>query len=359
MNRPIIAIDAQTTTAQKSGLGFYTANLIFNLPKVAPEFEYKFITANRAGDLNVPRRFIWDQVGFPYAAHRADIMHQPSFSTPLMHGKNKVVVTSHDLIGLIYRDLPFWPSQYFSRWLPFTHRFADHIIADSECTKRDLIHFLHIPNDKITVIYLAADPCFQVSNDFKKIAEVKNKYKIPGDYLIHIGNLNPRKNIDFLVRSFGKIAGKHPEVSLVIAGGKSWYHEKIVAEAERLGLQQRVIFTGYVLEDELPALLSGAIVAPFPSLYEGFGLPPLQAMQAGVPVISSNASSLPEVVGDAGILLDPRDEDAWASSLHRVLSKPELRHELRAKGLARARQFSWERTARQTADIYSLVLGLK
>lgn len=359
IDKPVVAIDVQTTTAQKSGLGFYTANLIRELPKTAPEFTYHFIAAKQPGDMNTTRRFMWDQFGFPRAARGADILHQPGFSTPLFHGRSKVVVTSHDLVSLIYRDLPFWPTQYFGKWMPFSHRFADHIIADSECTKRDLMRFLQIPEEIITVVYLAADPSFKPDNDAKKLAIVKEKFHIPGEYLIHVGNLVPRKNIDFLVRAFGRIADKYPTVSLVIAGGKNWYQEKIAAEAARLGITDRVIFTGYVAEDELPVLLTGAAVAPFPSLYEGFGLPPLQAMQAGVPVISSNASSLPEVVGEAGLLLDPHDEEVWAQGLHKVLSSTELRNDLRTKGFARAKKFTWEKTARQTADIYQRVLGHK
>lgn len=266
-------------------------------------------------------------------------------------------MTSHDLVSLIYRDLPFWPNLYFGKWMPFTHHFADHIIADSESTKRDLIRFLKIPATKITVVYLAADLEFRPLLNSKSRLAAMRKYHIPGSYLIHIGNLVPRKNINFLIRAFGQIAKKHSQISLVIAGGKNSYHETITGQAEKLGLAKRVILTGYVAQEDLPILLAGAEIAPFPSLYEGFGLPPLQAMAAGVPVISSNTSSLPEVVGDAGILLDPRDEKAWVHNLDQLLSQSKFRLKLRAKGLIQAQKFSWQKTVRQTAAVYARVLA--
>jgi len=352
-----IAIDVQTTKAAKTGLGFYVANLTRELPRVAPEYNFQFIAPDRLGDLNMPRRLYWDQVGFPWQARGAELIHQPAFSTPLMTGRSKVVVTVHDLISLIYRDLPFWPTQYFCRWMPFTHRFADHMIADSEATKRDIIRFLGLPEEKITVVHLASDPNFKPVTDRAKIASVMKTYHIPGPYIVHIGTLNPRKNLEFLVRVFGRIAAKFPDVSLVISGNKGWYYERIVVQAEKLGLANRVILTGYVAEADAPVLLGGAEAMTFPSLYEGFGLPPLEAMASSVPVISSNASSLPEVIGDAGLLVSPTDEEGWASALTDVLQQSDLRAKLVERGLRQAKKFSWEKTARETVAVYQKVFG--
>lgn len=352
-----IAIDVQTTKAAKTGLGFYVANLTRQLPKVAPEYDFQLIAPSSRGDLNMPRRLYWDQVGFPWRARGADLIHQPAFSAPLLSGKSKVVVTVHDLISLIYRDLPFWPTQYFCRWMPFAQRFADHMIADSVATKQDIIRLLGMPEEKITVVHLASDPEFKPVTDRAKIATVKEKYQIPGPYIIHIGTLNPRKNLEFLVRVFGRIAARYPKLSLVISGNKGWYYERIVAQAEQLGLRDRVILTGYVAEEDAPVLLGGAEIMAFPSLYEGFGLPPLEAMASRVPVVGSNASSLPEVIGDAGLLVAPTDEAGWVKALTDLLDKPDLRTKMVERGLRQASSFSWEQTARETVAVYRKVLG--
>jgi glycosyltransferase involved in cell wall biosynthesis len=358
--KPIIAIDIQSTFAQKTGIGVYTNYLVQNLAEVAPEFTYALIRPPKVSDdYSVPERWRWDQLGFPSRARRshAHLLHQPGFSAPLLT-RAKVVVTVHDSIARLFgSDIPYWSRQYFARWMPFTYAHADHILADSEHTKKDLIREVGVPEEKITVVYLAAGAEYGINTDQTKLEEIRHKYQIPRPYLLHLGTINPRKNLEFLVRVFSAIAHEFPRLSLVISGKKGWYYDRLFELVENLGLRERVIFTGYVADEDKPALLAGAEICPFPSLYEGFGLPPLEAMASGIPVISSNSSSLPEVIGGAGILLDPRDEAGWVEALRLVLKSSTRRRELREKGLAQAKRFSWEKTARETADVYRAVLG--
>lgn len=357
-----IAIDIQSTFAQKTGIGVYTNSLIHELAEIAPEFHYALIRPRKVtSDFSVPERWWWDQVGFPRAARSANaqLLHQPGFSAPLLT-RGKVVVTVHDSIARLFgSDIPYWSRHYFARWMPLTYQRADHILADSEHTKKDLMREVGIPAEKITVVYLAAGGEYGKAIEPNKLRAIRHKYHIPGPYLIHLGTLNPRKNLEFLVRVFAVIAKDFPDLSLVISGKRGWYYDRLFALVGELGLEKRVIFTGYVSDEDKPLLLAGAELCPFPSLYEGFGLPPLEAMASGVPVISSNSSSLPEVIGEAGILLDPKDEAAWVMALRELLTRPVACRKLIEKGLRQAKKFSWSKTARETANVYHRVLGTK
>lgn len=359
--KPAIAIDVQTTGLEKTGFGFYVSNLIEHLPTVAPEFSYAFLSPETdETDFTVPRRFWWDQIEVPARLRRLrpDLFHQPAFSIPLLKPRRtRVVVTIHDLIPRLFgKDIPYWSRQYFARWMPFTYRLADHVIVDSEHTRKDLIRELDFPEDKVSVIHLAASDAYRPLEDPKKIAAIKRKYKIPGRYAANIGTLNPRKNLEFLVEAFAGVASHFPDLSLVVSGKFGWYYDRLFDLVETLGLKERVIFAGYVPEEDKATLLAGAEIFLFPSLYEGFGLPPLEAMACGVPVISSNTSSLPEVVGEAGILLDPHDHAGWVKAIRNVLERAPLRKQLIERGYRQAKGFSWKRTAAQTAAIYHQVL---
>jgi glycosyltransferase involved in cell wall biosynthesis len=358
-----IGVDIQTTLGRKTGFGFYVSNLVKNLEKIDKKNSYLFIKPESEQDFSTPMRWVWDQIIFPRLARkqRVDILHQPCFSTPIFY-RGKVVVTIHDLISVFFgHNIPFWSRQFFGKWMPFTYRFADHLIAVSEHTKKDAIRVLGIPEDKITVIHEAADECYRVITDEKQIAAVRKKYDLGDDpFILHVGTLEPRKNLPFLVRAFAIAKQQNNlQAKLVITGKKGWYYEGLFQLVDELKLQQEVIFTGYVDGDDIPALYNAAKIFAFPSLYEGFGLPPLEAMASGTPVISSNTSSMPEVIGDAGVLLPPEDESQWAAAIVDLLTDEKKWELHRKKGLIQAKRFSWERCAAETVAVYEKVAGAK
>lgn len=351
-----IAIDTQTTMGQKSGFGFYVKNLVENLKKVDTENEYVLISPESEKDLSTPQRFIWDQQTFPARAAKAkvDILHQPCFSAPLFY-RGKIVITIHDLISHFFsKNIPQGSRFYFSKWMPLTYGKADKIIAISANTKKDIMSLLKIPEEKIVVIHSAVSSEFRPMVDTGKIAAAKTKYGIRGKYILDVGTLEPRKNLPFLVKAFDSAVKKGKiEHNLVLTGKKGWYYEDLFNLIEELNLGQRVILPGYVADEDLPALYNGADLFCFPSLYEGFGFPPLEAMSCGTPVIAARNSSIPEVVGEAGLLLPLTDTDLWTKNIIKLLANPKKLAELKSKGLERAKEFSWEKTARETIEVYN------
>lgn len=348
-----IGIDIQTTLGEKTGFGFYVSNLVKHLKDIDNSNKYLLFKPETEEDFSAPQRFIWDQVKFPKLAkkNKVDILHQPCFSAPIFHDGMKIVVTIHDLIAIRFgKDIPFYSRQYFGRWMPFSYRYADEIIAVSEYTKKDIIKLLNIPDKKITVIPLAVDDCFKEIHDKEVINAVKNKYHITGNYLLHLGTINPRKNLEFLIEVFSALEDNN--LKLVITGKKGWYYEGLFDLVKKLGLEDRVIFTGYIDDEDKPALYNGASIFLFPSIYEGFGLPPLEAMACGTPVICSNTSSIPEVVGSAGILISPTDKLCWVREIKKVLEDKQIYNALSKKALIQATKFSWDRCAKQTIQIY-------
>lgn len=350
-----IAIDVQTTLGQKTGFGFYVKNLTENLKKIDRENQYFLLKPKMEHDLSAPKRFVWDQNKVPKLARKyhADILHQPCFSAPVFHSGMKVVVTIHDLIAILFgQDIPFFSRQFFSKWMPFSYKFADSIIAISEHTKKDIIKFLGFPEDRIKVIYSAAAEEFYKKISRDKIKSIKAKYQTSENYLLHTGTLNPRKNLEFLIRVFSKVIKDFPSYNLVIAGKKGWYYDGLFKLVDQLDLKRKVIFTGYIPDEDAPALYQGSSLFVFPSLYEGFGLPPLEAMSSGVPVVASNTSSLPEVVGNGGILLSPHDTSAWIKAIKKMLKDESFRKKMNKLAIDQSRKFSWEKCARETLNVY-------
>lgn len=357
-----VGIDIQTTLGNKTGFGFYVKNLVTNLKKLDHKNQYCLFEPDFEKDLSTPQRFIWDQWGVYQKAKNAkiDILHQPCFSAPLMYS-GKIVITIHDLIALLYgSDITFFSRMYFGYWMPFTYSKASKIIAISEHTKNDIVKLLRIPEEKIKVIYLAADKEIY-SNKFPKleIDRVKKKYQIKKRYLLHIGTLNPRKNLEFLIKVFSEVVKHFNDLQLVITGKFGWYYEGLFKLTKELNLEDKVIFTGYLDDKDKPILYQGSEIFVFPSLYEGFGLPPLEAMISGIPVIAANTSSIPEVVGNSGILLSPTDQLAWVRSIKQLLYDNKLQQKLSQKGLQQANRFSWEICARETIKVYEEVAHLK
>lgn len=293
--------------------------------------------------------------GLPWVALRGgyDLLHVTYNAPPV--SPCPTVVTIHDISFEHYPEF-FSPRDLLilKTLVPLSARRAAHIITVSEHARGEIIERYHVPAEKISVTYEAAGAQYQPVDDPAALAAVRIKYGIgERPYVLALGNLQPRKNMARLVQAFLQAADD--ESVLVLAGKAQWRESDIFRAAQQAGLAGRVLFPGYVDEADLPALYSAATVFVYPSLYEGFGLPPLEAMACGTPVISTNAASLPEVVGDAALTITPTDSEALAAALRSVLTDSGLRADLRTRGMARAAQFSWDRCARATMQVYAAV----
>lgn len=283
-----------------------------------------------------------------------DPYHFPPFFWPTPYAR---VMTIADLTPLLL------PTHTFGRRLAHRLLFgrlarrAHHIVTISEHTRSDVIRYLKVPAERVTATPLAADERLAPVEDEREIAGLRDKYDLPRRYILHVGTIEPRKNLSRLVEALGALPQAHSDVVLALAGAKGWGDVGIERLVERLGLAGRVRLVGYVPEDELAGLYSGAQALVYPSLYEGFGLPPLEAMQCGCPVVTSNTSSLPEVVGDAGLLVDPTSVHGLAEAIERILEDEALRDRLRTAGRERAKQFTWKRCVEVTADVYERVVA--
>ena len=228
----------------------------------------------------------------------------------------------------------------------------DEILVNSHTTKRDLVKHLKVPGKRISVTLLGKDEHFPETNDAYRNQMVREKYGLPESYLLFTGTLEPRKNITNLLKAYAKGRARE-SLKLVITGKKGWLYEEIFETVQKLNLDERVVFTGFVGDDDLPFIYSMAKVFIYPSLYEGFGLPVLEAMACGVPVITSNVPSLVEVVGEAAVLVNPLDVEALARSIDEVVFNQATHHRLCRASVARAQNFTWERTAQETLKVIS------
>lgn len=312
---------------------------------------------------------LWFRANLPVPVQRfsgpCDLYHATDFVLPPLRRGTPSVLTVHDLS--FERDPDAAPPRlipFLKRVVPDSAHRATHIIADSHATARDLTALYDVPPEKITVIHSGVDARFVPYRDTlymqRRRDYVLKKYDIGHvPFILTVGTMQRRKNHLRLVQAFAKLAGATSSArtpTLVIAGGKGWLYDEVHAEVQRLGLSERVKFIGYVEDTDLPHLYRAASVFAFPSTYEGFGLPLLEAMASGVPVVTSNVSSLPEVVGDAGLQVDPLDVDALARALEQALNDEIWRRHCIARGLARAAQFTWQRAAQQLLAVYERVL---
>lgn len=348
-----IGIDIQSTLGQKTGIGLYTANLLRALRQVAAHHEYVELAWGPPLELRTDQRIYWQQWALPRRAKKArvDILHVPGFDAPFFK-PCPVVLTVHDLIGRIFpHNLPPVSRFYWSFWLPYSIRWADIIIADSECTRKDLINWTDVSPERIRVVHLGVDAVFQPIQHDMALESVRAKYKLPEEFVLYVGTIEPRKGLDTLLIAYAMLVDEIPH-DLVIAGKPGWYTKSLCQLVEVYKLRRRVHFIGYVTDDDLPKLYNLAALFVYPSRYEGFGLPPLEAMACGVPVICSNAASLPEVVGDAAYVVPPDAPEVLAAAIRQVLENHQLRAAMRSKGLERAKRFTWEETARRTIAIY-------
>ncbi len=368
--RTLIGIDAsRTVAAERTGTENYSLFLIRALLQLDRQNRYYlYFNQPPAPDLlaaaaNVEQRVmpfprLWThlRLSWEMATRPPEVLFVPAHVLPLVHPRRSVV-TVHDLGYLYYPQAHTpWARRYLQWSTAYNARSAAHVIADSQATKDDLIRHCGTPPQKVTVIYPGRDESFAPVQDAALLAATRERYGIPAPYVLYVGTLQPRKNLTGLLDAFASLLAQGRDLHLAIVGKKGWLYEPLFARVRALGLEQRVHFTGYVPPADLPALLSGARLFVLPSLYEGFGLPILEAMACGTPVVCSAVASLPEVAGDAAILVDPHDTAQLAQALARVLDDPDLSQELVRKGLERATHFSWETCAQQTLLVLQAVL---
>ncbi len=287
---------------------------------------------------------------------QTNLYHSPYYLMPYWPGV-PTVLTVYDLIPLLFPQLVSSRARLLFRWTTaLALRTADRVIAISQATCRDLASIFQISPQKVTVIPLAVHPDFQPQPP-AVVERARRKYRLPQNYILYLGINKPHKNLVRLIEAFSRITHHASRITLVVAGAWDSRYPESRQRAATLGLENTLCFLGSVAEEDLPALYGGATLFVFPSKYEGFGLPLLEAMACGTPVACANTSSLPEVGGDAALYFDPTDVEAIAETLCQALADADLRAELRQRGLGRAAEFSWERTARETLKLYREVLS--
>jgi len=364
----LIGVDAsRAALARRTGTEHYSLQLIRHLVAMDQRNRYRLYFNRPPAPIDltglltahvelrvIPLARLWTHVRLSIEMLRQppDLLFVPAHVLPLIRPR-RTVVTVHDL-GYRYhpeahRPLDRWYLELTTRWHV---RVATHILADSGVTRHDLIQLYGADPARVTVVYPGCDPAFRPAPE-SEVAAVRQRYGIAGDYVLHVGTLQPRKNLERLLDAFVALQSQLTcGLRLVLVGRKGWLFEGLFHKVRELGLKDQVIFPGFVPDEDLPALMTGARVLAMPSLYEGFGLPVVEAMACGTPVVCSNRSSLPEVAGEAALLVDPLDVGAWTEALEKVLWDEELRRELRERGFRQAQKFTWEEAARRALEVF-------
>jgi glycosyltransferase involved in cell wall biosynthesis len=370
-----IGIDATALPSQPVGAGNYIIQFIKALAQIDIDFELVvFIHQSKRALFDLPvdakiqwrlvadkspmQRLIWEQIILPgqVRSARIDLLHSLHYTQPVRLGCSSVV-TIHDMTFFLFPHLHTRSKRLF---FPFAIRTsirrADALVTISESTRQDTIRLLGVTPQKIFTTQLGVNDEFHVIEDKELLTEVRQKYGLPKEYILYVGLVEPRKNIPSLIRAYKSLIGQGTKHSLVIVGRFGWMYQEVIEQTEKLGLKDRVQFTGYIPQDDLPIVYNLASLFVYPTRYEGFGFPALEAMACGTPVITTDISSLPEIVGDAGMLVPPDDEQALTTAIAKVLTDSTLYDQLKTKGLLRAKYFTWERTARETLKVYQHVL---
>jgi glycosyltransferase involved in cell wall biosynthesis len=365
-----IAIDARKL--HDFGIGTYIRNIVRQLARFDRQTEYILICGDRDRDLGLSLGdnfrvevdsskpySVREQLTVPWTLvrTRASIFHEPHYVLPpLTHCRS--VVTIHDCIHLRFPQyLPKRGALAYARaQMGAAASRSNRILTVSEASKRDILEFFKVAPEKITVIYNGIDEQFATEPPEDKMRAVEERYQLQGEFALYVGNVKPHKNVERLLDAFHLVrqSGLH-DLKLVVIGDDISKYAALRRAVHRYNLHKYVRFLGFLPDETLAVVYRLAAVFVFPSLYEGFGLPPLEAMACGTPVVTSNVSSLPEVMGDAALLVDPYSAEAIADAMRRVLTDTALRSDLSARGLARAGEFSWERSARRVREIYDEV----
>ena len=377
-----IGVNAWFLRQESTGSGQYLRHLLREFDAAGGEHEYTlFISPSQPGSAP-PLKFnslrfrslelrgpfdgqsdklckLWfEQIAVPRAARRLglELLHVPYWASPLRPA-TPTIVTVHDIIPLI---LPAYRGGLLVR--AYTHlvaaaaRRADFVLTDSLTSRQDIVRRLKIPARRVRAVHLAPDARFRPGVELTRLLTLRRKYALPDRYLLYLGGFDRRKNVPGLLRAFARLVARGDKARLVVAGRlptkDSAFFPHPQRVARELGLGDAVHFIGWVPEEEKPALYAGAVAFVFPSRYEGFGLPPLEAMACGAPAIGSTAASLPEVIGDGGLLIEPDDVDGLSEAMSRLWRDANLRADLSRRALAQAAHFSWNETARQTLKAY-------
>ncbi len=353
-----------------TGIGTYTNELMKNIMKLDQKNQYLFFWPGEGyeqfkGKSNIKVRIVgekhksfWTNSYIPAQIknNAIEIFHVPQNGIGLPKEKYcKYVVTVHDLIPYI---LPETVGEnyrkQFTTQMPSILENADKIITVSQYSKQDIMNYFGIPKEKIAVTYLATDTIYQPINHQHAKNFIKNRYTIDSNFILYLGGFSPRKNVHRLIDAYANIYRKlNPSHDLIIIGTLKESHQELVKQVEKLGLQNKVKFIGFIPYEHLPYFYNAASVFVYPSIYEGFGLPPLEAMACGCPTITSNITSIPEVVGDGALLINPFDIDELSRSILKILEDQKFTIHLIVKGLKRASNFSWKTTAMNTLKVYS------
>lgn len=355
-----------------TGIGTYTARLMENIINIDRDNSYSFFWPNDGYDFLLGRSNInltlfgeknkrfWDEVFLPAQVKRirSDIFHLPQNGLGLPKSKYcSYIATVHDLIPYVMPET--CGKSYLEKFLeemPYILEKCDKIITVSNYSKQDIIKYFKLPEDKIAVTHLAADSRFRLMEKEKAWNFLKREYSYSNDFILYLGGFSPRKNVDGLLQAFGKLYRELPGYyDLVLLGASRDNHYELKKKAEVMGLRDRVVFAGYVPYEHLPYFYNCSSLFVYPSLYEGFGLPPLEAMTCGTPTITTNVTSIPEVVGDGALLTDPYDIDGLTEAIYKTIADIGFRDELTAKALRRAYNFSWKKTVIETIKVYEEV----
>lgn len=377
-----IGIDYTPAYEQGGGIGRLTRDLVAALMQLESAAQYKLFVAgaSHATLTNLPLApnavwkptrlsptwlaRIWHRTQLPLPVEvftgQVDLYHATDFTLPPTLPQTKTIVTVHDLSFVRVPDAASPRLRaYLNYVVPRSVRKATHVIADSQATKNDLIELYGLSDQEITVLLSGIDAKFRPINNGDELITIRNKYKMPDmPYIFTIGTVQPRKNYSRLIRALKLLRDTGFDVQLVIAGGKGWLEDEMYRTLDETQMHDYVQLIGFADDADVPVLYSGAACVAFPSLYEGFGFPVLEGMACGTPVVTSNVSSLPEVAGDAALMVDPYSVEAIADAIEKVLTDSALREQMIEKGYAQAKRFTWEKSARELQSIYKSVLAM-
>ncbi len=363
-----IGLDARLTYYRTGGISTYIRRLAAALETLDTTNEYTVFHSRKASE-SLVKRFrraaLWTPchhqlerlaLSVELARFRLDVLHSPDFIPP-RRGARRHVITVHDLTFLHYPQyLTADARRYYNDQIETAVRQADHILADSQSTKNDIVNMLHVSPDKVTVHLLGVDDRFHPLPP-SALQTARQMLQLPESYILHVGTLEPRKNIIGLLHAYRQLLDRLPHAPpLLLAGRQGWLFDKTLKSMDDLGLRPFIHLREDIHDDQLPALYNGAAVLVMPSFYEGFGFPALEAMACGTVTVVSRRSSLPEVVGDVGLQVNPDDPGELAAALERALTDEPWRAAQRQAGLERARTFTWERTASTALSVYRAVL---